>query len=144
MLGGPLKQVDRILRKAKTDYDNDFTRVLDVIRGSGIFHSISSLNAAVTALRDPDCELIVLRVKDRVNKPSPSGYRDVLVNLRLRDSDTLIIVELQLHLQDIVDIKVNFIAEPHIILPPLESTAPSQAAPSQPPRPPTPDQSKSG
>ena len=49
------------------------------------------------------CTLIVVRGKDRFNKPLDSGYRDMLLNVRLEGSDH--VGELQLHLRTIIDIK---------------------------------------
>ena len=69
-----------------------------------MFHSLRELNAAVQALLNPDgAGIQVVRVKDRINEPLDSGYRDVLLNLKVAGSD--MVMELQLHLRDIVDLK---------------------------------------
>ena len=46
---------------------------------------------------------MIVRAKDRFNKPLDSGYRDMLLNLTLNGSKH--VGELQLHLRDIIDIK---------------------------------------
>ena len=69
-----------------------------------MFHSLRELNAAVQALLNPDgAGIQVVRVKDRINEPLDSGYRDVLLNLKVAGSD--MVMELQLHLRDIVELK---------------------------------------
>ena len=98
---GPLKSADRILAKAQSDYNNDFKKVLDVIRASAVFHSFEDLNNALEALTKPGCEITVVRFKDRVTQGLASGYRDCLINVKINGFDEWI-VELQLHLHDIM------------------------------------------
>ena len=50
------------------------------------------------ALKKPDGKVTVVRSRDRVFKPLPSGYRDVLLNITIEGSD--MVMELQLHLED--------------------------------------------
>ena len=92
-----------------------------------MFHSLRELNAAVQALLNPDgAGIQVVRVKDRINEPLDSGYRDVLLNLKVAGSD--MVMELQLHLRDIVELKeighrtvkeVGHIFLPHTSIPRL-------------------------
>ena len=84
--------------KCKSDYNNDFTRLVDVVRSSAVFHSIKRFAKGVRAIRQDD-RIEILRVKDRVTEPLPSGYRDVLINLKLKDHP--MIMELQIHFKDI-------------------------------------------
>ena len=50
------------------------------------------------ALKKPGGKVTVMRSKDRVFKPLPSGYRDVLLNITIEGCD--MVMELQLHLKD--------------------------------------------
>ena len=84
--------------KSKSDYNNDHSRIVDVVRASAVFHSIKRFARGVRALRE-STEIEIMRVKDRVTEPLPSGYRDVLINLKLKDHP--MIMELQLHFKDI-------------------------------------------
>ena len=63
-----------------------------------IFHSLVDYYNAVLALKKPGGSVTVLRSKDRVFKPLPSGYRDVLLNITIEGCD--MVMELQLHLKD--------------------------------------------
>ena len=54
-------------------------------------------------LLDPSGEIEVIRGKDRINNPVPSGYRDFLLNVRVRGCTH--VGELQLHLKPICDVK---------------------------------------
>ena len=101
---GPLKSAERILAKSQSDYNNDFKKVLDVIRASAVFHSLEDLNNAIVSLMNPGCEITVVRFKDRVTQGLVSGYRDCLINVKINGFDGWI-VELQLHLHDIIELK---------------------------------------
>ena len=61
------------------------------------------LTLAVQALMADGCTLVVVRAKDRFNKPTDFGYKDLLLNVKLEGSEH--VGELQLHLQSIIDIK---------------------------------------
>ena len=95
---GPLKTKARIQQKRRSaDYGGDLARVVDVVRGQGIFHNNQALafEAALQGLEggadaasgeeakgeeDGD-RLVLVRVKDRLNTPvEKSGHRDVLIN----------------------------------------------------------------
>ena len=97
---GPLKTKARIQQKRRSaDYGGDLARVVDVVRGQGIFHDnqAGAFEAALQGLvveggadtasgeeakgeEDGD-RLVLVRVKDRLNTPvEKSGHRDVLIN----------------------------------------------------------------
>ena len=84
--------------KSKADYNGDHTRLVDVVRASAVFHSIRRFARGVHAIRQDD-RIEIFRVKDRVTEPLPNGYRDVLINLKLKEYP--MIMELQLHFKDI-------------------------------------------
>ena len=74
-----------------------------MIRSSAVFHSLPQINAAVMALMDPNGDVQVVRIKDRISYPLDSGYRDVLLNLKVVGYD--LVMELQLHLKDVIALK---------------------------------------
>lgn len=84
--------------KVVNEYKGDFLKLLDIIRGSAIFHSFAKFTRGVEAIRQ-DGRIEVLRLKDRVTTPLDNGYRDVLLNLKIEGFE--MIVELQLHFKDI-------------------------------------------
>jgi len=99
---GPNKSRARAIEKIENDYMGDHTKLVDVVRASSIFVTFLELTHAVEALMADGCVLVV-RAKDRFNKPTDFGYKDLLLNVKLEGSDH--VGELQLHLQSIIDIK---------------------------------------
>jgi hypothetical protein len=91
---GPLKAKARIQQKRRSaDYGGDLARVVDVVRGQGIFHDnqADAFEAALQGLvadaasgeeaKGEEDRLVLVRVKDRLNTPvEKSGHRDVLIN----------------------------------------------------------------
>ena len=63
------------------------------------------------ALMDPNGPIEVVRIKDRVSEPMDSGYRDVLLNLRIKGIGCDMIMELQLHLRDIIKLVSESVSE---------------------------------
>jgi len=104
------KSLERTIQKTKEKYNGNFSRLLDVGRGMVVFQDTSQLYRAlkfITRLEKSGL-LQVVRAKDRFSPKWDAilysgGYRDVLLNLRWSDSG--VIVELQLHLQPLLDIK---------------------------------------
>ena len=77
---GPRKKRDRIVEKARSDYDGDVARVVDVERATGVCDSLAALSRVVRKLAGASDagELKILRVKDSFFKDvKESGYRDL-------------------------------------------------------------------
>jgi hypothetical protein len=85
-----------------TDYDGDFTRLLDFERGTGSSESAEFFHDCLLEFQRSQVFEIV-RLKDRLNSPLESGYRDVLLNVR--DNNSAFVVELQLVLTKMADLK---------------------------------------
>jgi hypothetical protein len=70
-----------------------------------MFHSIVDYTKAVEVLSvgGPDKPKI-LRTKDKITNPLENGYRDVLMNIEVPDTEGLV-CELQLHLHEIHELK---------------------------------------
>ena len=83
--------------QAHKDYKGEFLKVVDIIRSSAVFHSFDDLSRAIVALNTPGAVQVV-RLKDRITTPLPSGYRDSLLNITVEGCD--MVMELQLHLKD--------------------------------------------
>ena len=95
---GPLKTKARIQQKRRSaDYGGDLARVVDVVRGQGIFHNnqavafeaaLQGLEGGADAASGEEAKgeedgdrLVLVRVKDRLITPvEKSGHRDVLIN----------------------------------------------------------------
>lgn len=103
---GPLKKLGRTSEKLADEYLEGLARnpdlklssqlaeetLKDLVRGSLIFNTEQQAVAAIETIR---AKYDVLRVKDRFAKPLATGYRDILINVRL-DNGT--IAEIQLHI----------------------------------------------
>ena len=91
-----MKANARIQQKRRS-YGGDLARVVDVVRGQGIFHDnqAGAFEAALQGLvveggadtasgeeaKGEEDRLVLVRVKDRLNTPvEKSGHRDVLIN----------------------------------------------------------------
>ncbi|MGN9774162.1 toxin glutamine deamidase domain-containing protein [Micromonospora sp. H33] len=87
------KRLDRVLDKL-VEYDGDASRLKDLAAAKIEFDNLNDLYATLDRVgRHPD--LVVVGIKDRFLKPRGSGYRDVLLNLRMTNGH---IAELRLHL----------------------------------------------
>lgn len=85
---------DRRVRDKLVEYDNDASRLKDLAAAKVEFDSLDHLYDALNAISDSSA-VVVVGVKDRFINPQGSGYRDVLVNLRMSNGH---IAELRLHL----------------------------------------------
>ncbi|EKX46509.1 hypothetical protein GUITHDRAFT_107714 [Guillardia theta CCMP2712] len=82
----PMKSVDRAVEKLVRSYNNDVSRLLDVVRQCIVFEQLEDLCECLERiLGDP--EIVVMRIKNRLDPSfdarTTGGYRDVAVNLRV-------------------------------------------------------------
>ena len=77
--------------------------MVDIVRASALFMTMTQLALAIEALLGNASELVVVRAKDRLNNATSFGYMDFLLNVRLKDGKH--VGELQLHLEAIHAIK---------------------------------------
>lgn len=98
---GPRKDLSYCRIKVSRDYQNNFRRLLDFERASGVFDSVSSLLTVLERIFDNKVSGLVLkRCKDRLNNPR-DGYRDILLNFECNG----FIGELQLTLKKLWEYK---------------------------------------
>lgn len=93
-----LKGRARAREKITSDYLEENARITDLARSSIELKNPKQIKEAMRMLAD---RAEVVRVKDRFAEPM-DGYRDVMMNLRMPNGH---IVELQLHLKAILDVK---------------------------------------
>jgi hypothetical protein len=93
-----MKGEDRAKEKIRDEYHGETARLVDITRATVILNSYEDILAAITAIGST---VKIARVKDRFKTPV-NGYRDVLMNIEMKNGH---IVELQLHLQAIIDVK---------------------------------------
>lgn len=92
---GGLKERKRTEEKIKFEYNGDASRITDLARLSIEYDSLTQLYEALTV--SPESFNIV-RMKDRFLKPTPGGYRDILLNIKLSNQH---IAEVQVTLTSI-------------------------------------------
>ena len=97
----PLKPRSRCAEKAKAKYGGDASRVLDVVRGSIVAETEVEILAIYEKLRRG---LDIVRVKNRFDKPSITGYKDLLLTIAVPIGDAEHLCELQLHLRAVYDL----------------------------------------
>jgi len=95
----PVKNLYRIIEKAKQDYNGNITKVTDIIRGSLVFSNLRSLYRGLNYIKK---HCVVCKIKDRFANPSKVGYRDVQLVIELEPG---IPAEIQLHLPEILQAK---------------------------------------
>lgn len=100
MIPPELKGRPRAEEKIRTDYNNDASRILDLARASIVCTKAADVTATLAALKHKYGAGVV-RVKDRFAKPV-NGYRDIMTNVKMANGH---IVELQIHLKAILDVK---------------------------------------
>jgi hypothetical protein len=95
-LPGPIKARDSCTRKLKTKYKDDHSRMVDVVRASGIFAQPSNLLKCIEDLNGRLGKLAIVRISDRMNHPTDMEYRDLKMNVKLPSG---LVCELQLHME---------------------------------------------
>lgn len=100
----PVKSMKRSVEKlyddeAETGQPSQPDGIKDLVRASIVVRSEEEVADAIAAVRET---LDVVRVKDRFAKPLDTGYRDVLMNVRLPDG---LMAELQIHIPEMLAAK---------------------------------------
>ncbi|MFF4893290.1 toxin glutamine deamidase domain-containing protein [Micromonospora chersina] len=90
---------ERVLDKL-VEYGNDASQLKDLAAAKVQFRRLDDVYRALAQLAD-DREVVILHIKDRFLNPQESGYRDVLLNLRMSNGH---VAELRLHLAALDDV----------------------------------------
>ena len=83
---GPLKKMARILEKTSFRPGagrGKAEKICDIVRDMKLAMSMRAIAAMVRLLRESDA-IEIVRVKDRFTTPSAGGWRDVMINYRLK------------------------------------------------------------
>ncbi|WP_306568745.1 hypothetical protein [Flavobacterium lindanitolerans] len=89
-----LKGRERALEKINSDYSGDASKLLDIAGSKVVYKRLDEL---YDALKRFGQDFEIIKFKDRIQKPLASGYRDVLMNIRMKNGH---IVEFRLHLEE--------------------------------------------
>ncbi len=98
-LDAPVKQKARSVEKIESDYNGDVSRLLDVVRGSLLWEHPNDIYANLPLL---NATYRVVRMKDRIAVPMPTGYRSINLNL-LVDKNSCFLSEMQLTVKALED-----------------------------------------
>jgi len=88
------KDQRRVKQKIATEFDGDAQLVTDLLAGRITFDSISQLYQALFIISN-EKDINIVRYDDRFLKPQWSGYRDIILKLRLKNGH---VAELRLEL----------------------------------------------
>ena len=91
----PLKGEARANEKVEAEYGGDWSKLRDMVRGTIAVSSMDELHQAVDAVKAAGLKL-AMKPNDRFAKPTASGYRDLMVNVKLPNG---MLAELQFHLK---------------------------------------------
>lgn len=97
----PLKGEKRAEEKVNSDYGGDWSQLRDVVRCSVAVDTMDQMHDVLSKLKDAGLKL-AMQPKDRFAKPTPVGYRDLLMNIELPNG---VIGEMQLHVKGMLEAK---------------------------------------
>lgn len=98
----PLKGLERARQKVQSDYAGQWNELRDVLRATIKCDSVAELHQAIAGLKQAGIKM-AKAPKNRFDHPTPEGYRDALLIVRVPGSDML--AEVQLHLSHVLAAK---------------------------------------
>ena len=105
-----IKSIDRCVEKTMNDYSGDFGRLVDLSRGSIVCEDVKALEQVLEQIKTlhDEKQIIIHRVKNRLERPAPGGYRDIMMNISMPSRNERCkyhVCELQVHLRAFFTIK---------------------------------------
>lgn len=97
----PIKSDKRATEKVEKDYGGHWEKLVDAVRASIAVDTMEELKGVLDHLKQKGLKL-ARAPKDRFNKPLPSGYRDLMMNITLENG---MVAELQLHVKEMIQAK---------------------------------------
>lgn len=97
----PLKEETSFMRKVVKENNGVFASVLDLVRGMVMVDTIAEIPQVIDALQSAGA-VFARPVKNRFEKPTPSGYRDIMMNITLPNGH---IAEVQINTKAMVSAK---------------------------------------
>jgi len=119
-----IKSADRAKQKIELELNGNTNKITDLARATIIADDVEGLMAAYETLTR---EATVVKAKNRFKTPNKSGYRDLNVVVEL--PKTKLMVEVQLHLRAIADVKSGPEHDIYKVIQGLERTAVAQGRP---------------
>jgi hypothetical protein len=97
----PIKSEASFMRKVMGENGGVFDSVGDLVRGMVMVDTLAEIPQVIAALKKEGA-VFARPVKDRINKPTPAGYRDVMMNIVLPNGH---IAEVQVNTKAMVSAK---------------------------------------
>lgn len=97
----PLKGAKRAKEKCDADYGGDWSQLRDIVRGTISVPSMGHIKQALEHMKSAGLE-IAQKPKNRFEKPTPEGYRDLMTFVKLPNG---MVAELQLHVKSMTQAK---------------------------------------
>ncbi|MGC1305193.1 MAG: hypothetical protein WA840_22725, partial [Caulobacteraceae bacterium] len=98
---GPPKGEARARQKVRAKLGGDWSALNDLVRGTISVASFRDIRRAVRAVRATGMQL-VQKPDDRFRRPEPTGYRDLMIHVRLPNG---MVAEIQFHLKALTAVK---------------------------------------
>ena len=117
-LSAPVKTRERAEQKIAHQFNGDVSLITDIVRDSIVADSIKDVVDIYDYLSN---RVEIVRVKNRFNSPTKSGYRDLSTTIRL--PNTGILAEVQIHLREISKVKSGSEHDVYEIIQGLERNA---------------------
>lgn len=97
----PLKGAKRAKEKCEADYGGDWSQLRDIVRGTISVPTMGHVKQALEHMKASGLE-IAQKPKNRFEKPTPEGYRDLMTFVRLPNG---MVAELQVHVKSMTQAK---------------------------------------
>lgn len=106
ILHPPLRDRRRTELKVLHAHGNDASRALDIVRAGVLVRTVDEFYSTLSLIDKNSSALgyEIVRFRDRVKDPTPNGYRDLLLHLRLKSG---FIVAIQIQVLPILDAKIR-------------------------------------
>lgn len=101
-----VKSMDRAAFKTVIKKQGSTKEIADILASSIVYNSLEDLADALPKIRkflaDPENNVTLRAVKNRISEPSKQGYRDILLNIELNSGH---VAEIQLHIAKMIAAK---------------------------------------
>jgi hypothetical protein len=101
LITAPPKGEKRAKEKVEADYGGDWSRLTDAVRATIAVDTFDEVGKVMDTLRASGMQL-AKKPKDRFQKPTPVGYRDIMMNVKYPNGH---IGELQVHIKSMLKVK---------------------------------------
>ena len=98
---GSMPTLEQVREQTEASLGSDYTRVLNVLCDTGVWTDLQGIETAIKALLKNETMFHVLMVKDRINSPTSTGFREVELKVKIAGQSH--VGTIKLHLQPFLD-----------------------------------------